>query len=66
MTRQSSRKWVAATLGAGLLLLLLAALASLPGREANLERAEVYAAVDRQAAQQAWANARALSLAEGD
>ena len=66
MARQSSRTWIAATLGAALLLLLLAALAGLPGRVAAPATEDVCVAVDRQAAQQAWSDARALSLATGD
>ena len=66
MSRQSARKWVVATLGAALMLTLLAVLASFSGGAAEPADAEVYVAVDRQAAQQAWANARARSLAEGD
>ena len=66
MARQSSRRWIAATLGAALLLLLLAALVSLPGLATEPEKDQVRVAVDRQAAQQAWADARALSSAAGN
>jgi hypothetical protein len=68
MTQRSARIVVIATLAAALLgaALLLVALLPAPVRtpEPQAERAEV--ALDREAARQAWADARALSLASAD
>ena len=68
MTQRSARIVVITTLAAALLgaALLLAALLPASGRgaEPRAEQAEV--ALDHEAALQAWADARALSLASAD